>query len=92
MLVTLRSSSAFITTAIRPCFSSLDTPLVGSSMIISLGSSTSAIATSSSLRWPSGSVPARSLRARRQLQQLERGVDLARVDRLRQRPPAAAAR
>ena len=54
-LVTWRSSSARIRVAIRPCLSSDATPLVGSSMISSLGRSIKAIATSSSLRWPSGS-------------------------------------
>ena len=56
------------------CFSSEDTPLVGSSMIISLGRSTSAIATSSSLRCPPGSDPARSSGAGRELQQFQRLV------------------
>ena len=41
-----------------PNFSSAATPLVGSSSSSSLGRATSAIATSSSLRMPSGSSPA----------------------------------
>ncbi|MNP28130.1 hypothetical protein D3C76_1210800 [compost metagenome] len=76
--VTFRSSSARMRISMTPCFSSVETPLVGSSRINSLGSSINDIPTSRSLRCPSGRLmQSSSWRSRRAVKSSILSISLA---------------